>query len=175
MKAWRWATIALGSLVSACSGPKVADYAKEVPPLDIREYFNGNVHAQGLVLDRSGRVTRRFTVEMNCRWEGERGTLQEHFLYNDGERQERTWVLVHQPDGSFRGTAGDVVGEANAAQAGSAFRMNYTLAVVVKGKTWNLDFDDWMFRIDDRAVMNRAVFGKFGIRLGEVVVAFQHG
>jgi len=175
VKAWRWATIALGGLVSACAGPRVSDYAGQAPVLDIREYFNGNVHAQGLVLDRSGRVTRRFTVEMQCRWEGEKGTLQEHFVYNDGERQERTWILVRQPDGSFRGTAGDVVGESTAEQAGSAFRMNYTLALVVDGKTWNLDFDDWMFRIDDRAVMNRAVFSKFGIRLGEVVVAFQRG
>jgi hypothetical protein len=33
-------------------------------------------------------------------------------------------------------------------------------------------FDDWMFLIDERVMLNKAVMSKFGIRLGEVTLAF---
>jgi hypothetical protein len=33
-------------------------------------------------------------------------------------------------------------------------------------------FDDWMFLIDERVMLNRAVMSKFGFRLGEVFIAF---
>jgi len=43
---------------------------------------------------------------------------------------------------------------------------------VVDGRTWNVDFDDWMFLVDDRVMLNRAVMSKFGVRLGEVLLSF---
>ncbi|MFN6183887.1 MAG: DUF3833 family protein, partial [Burkholderiales bacterium] len=35
-----------------------------------------------------------------------------------------------------------------------------------------VQFDDWMFLIDDRVMLNRAVMSKFGFRLGEVFISF---
>jgi hypothetical protein len=42
----------------------------------------------------------------------------------------------------------------------------------VDGSTWDVQFDDWMFLMDERVMLNRAVMSKFGIRLGEVTLAF---
>jgi hypothetical protein len=45
----------------------------------------------------------------------------------------------------------------------------------VDGRVWNVDFDDWMFLIDEgdkRVMLNRAVMSKFGFRLGEVTLSF---
>jgi hypothetical protein len=42
----------------------------------------------------------------------------------------------------------------------------------VSGRTWDIDFDDWMFRIDERTVLNKAVMSKFGVRVGEIVLSF---
>lgn len=39
--------------------------------------------------DRSGRVVKRFCVRIDATWEGNRGTLDEHFEYADGE----TWNM----------------------------------------------------------------------------------
>jgi len=36
-----------------------------------------------------------------------------------------------------------------------------------------VQFDDWMYLMDDRTMINKAVMSKFGIRLGEVTLAFQ--
>ncbi|HLS54540.1 MAG TPA: DUF3833 family protein, partial [Zeimonas sp.] len=32
--------------------------------------------------------------------------------------------------------------------------------------------DDWMYLVDERVMLNRAVMSKFGVRLGEVTLSF---
>jgi hypothetical protein len=109
---------------------------------------------------------------MNCRWEGDTGTLEEDFLYADGTRERRVWTLRRVAPDRYIGTASDVVGEAVGVIAGNAFNWRYTLALPIDGRTWHVDFDDWMFLIDDQVMLNRAVMSKFGIRLGEVTLSF---
>jgi hypothetical protein len=179
MTSWRraaaraYVAVGLALCLSGCAGPEVSDYASEQPVFELQRYFNGQVLAQGMFSDRSGKVLRRFTVSMDCRWDGDVGTLDESFVYNDGERQHRVWHLSRQADGSFRGGADDVVGQALGAAAGSAFNWRYTLRLPVNGRVVEVQFDDWMHRIDSRTVINKAVLSKFGFRLGEVTLAFQ--
>jgi hypothetical protein len=117
-------------------------------------------------------VLRRFVVDMDCTWTGENGVLDEGFLYADGTRERRIWRLTHLGDGRYVGRADDVVGEARGAVAGNAFQWQYTLKLPVDGRVWEVDFDDWMFLIDERVMLNRAVMSKWGIRLGEVQLVF---
>jgi hypothetical protein len=44
----------------------------------------------------------------------------------------------------------------------------YTLALPVDGRVCEVQFDDWMYLVDERVMLNKAVMSKFGIRLGEV-------
>ena len=162
----------LGMALAGCSAPKPAQYAADRPALDPATYFNGRLDAWGMFQDRFGNVVKRFTVEMNCRWEGDTGTLEEDFLYADGTRERRVWTLRRVAPDRYIGTASDVVGEAQGQVAGNAFNWRYTLALPIDGRTWHVDFDDWMFLIDDRVMLNRAVMSKFGIRLGEVTLSF---
>ena len=162
--------------LSACAGPQVADYAAEKPVLDLRQYFNGTIDAYGLFTDRSGRVVKRFTVVMTCSWQGspgqEVGVLDEEFSYSDGSRQRRIWTLTRQPDGRYSGTAADVVGQANGEEKGNAFRWGYTLQLPVDGRVFEVQFDDWMYLMNDKVMINRAVMSKFGFQLGEVTLSF---
>ena len=66
----------------------------------------------------------------------------------------------------------DVVGEASGQTSGNAFRWGYTLALPVDGRVWHVQFDDWMFLIDDRVMLNRARMSKWGFQLGEVTLSF---
>ena len=158
--------------LAGCAGPQVQDYAQERPRLDLRDYLSGPLTAHGVFTDRSGRVVRRFTVQMTGQWQGDQGTLDEHFTYSDGSTQRRVWHLTHLGDGRYRGTADDVVGEALGHSAGNAFRWVYTLALPVDGRVWHVELDDWMFRIDEHTVINRSTMRKFGIHLGDVTLAF---
>jgi hypothetical protein len=154
----------------------VADYAAEKPVLDLRQYFNGTIDAYGVFTDRSGRVVKRFTVVMTCSWQGppgqEVGVLDEEFSYSDGSRQRRIWTLKRQPDGRYSGTAADVVGQASGEEKGNAFRWGYTLQLPVDGRVFEVQFDDWMYLMNDKVMINKAVMSKFGFQLGEVTLSF---
>lgn len=174
-------TAALGAATLAgCASPKISDYAGEKPALDLRRYFNGVVDAYGVFTDRSGKVVKRFTVVMNCRWSGEPGrevgVLDEDFSYSDGTTQKRIWTLRRAPgeggQGRYAGTAGDVVGEARGEERGNAFYWNYDLNLPVDGRHIVVHFEDWMYQMDERVMLNRATMSKWGVTLGEVTLAF---
>jgi len=169
---WLAAGIASLSLVSGCAGIEPTLYAAERPALDLRSYFDGPVDAWGVVQDRSGRVVRRFSVTIEGRWNGDVGVLDETFRYSDGTTDKRIWTLRRHGEGRYTGTAGDVVGEATGHVSGNAFRWQYTMALPVDGRVWHIDFDDWMFLIDEKVMLNRATMSKFGLRVGEVTLSF---
>ena len=156
--------------LAGCASPEVQDYAKEAPRLDLRTFFSGQLSAKGMFTDRSGRVVKRFTVKMAARWDGDVGVLDERFQYSDGSTQRRVWRLRSVGQGRYVGTADDVVGEAAGESAGNAFRWNYTLALPVDGRVWNVALDDWMFLIDERTILNRSAMSKFGLHLGDVML-----
>ena len=166
------ALLAGTAVLTGCASPQVTDYAQERPQLELDRYFNGRILAHGIFQQRGGEVVRRFTVVMDCHWEGHQGVLEEAFTYSDGSTQRRIWRLTKHADGRYTGTADDVVGEAQGQTAGNAFRWNYTLRLPVDGKEYEVQFDDWMFLVDDRVMLNRATMRKFGVTLGEVLLSF---
>jgi hypothetical protein len=117
-------------------------------------------------------VVKRFEVRMTGRWEGNKGVLEEDFIYSDGSKQRRVWHIEEIGPGQYRGRADDVIGEAIGEASGNALRWRYTLALPIEGRTWHVQFDDWMFLINDQVMINRAKMLKFGIELGEVTLSF---
>jgi hypothetical protein len=164
--------MASAALLTACASPSPSDYAAEKPVLDLKTYFNGDITAHGIFTDRSGKVTRRFTVAMKCQWTGDSGVLDEAFSYSDGKKDRRVWHVQKLPDGRYTGTADDVIGTAVGQAAGNAFQWNYTLRLPVDDKVYEVQFDDWMYLMDERVMLNRAVMSKYGVRLGEVTLSF---
>lgn len=171
----RWllaAALMLATLLSGCASQDIRQYANEQPVLDLSTYFNGKIVAHGVFQNRSGQVVRRFVVDMDGQWNGNQGVLDEWFTYSDGTRERRVWRLTQHADGRYTGTADDVVGEAQGQAVGNAFFWTYVLRLPVDGKTVDVRFDDWMYLVDDKVMLNRATMSKFGIRLGEVTLSF---
>lgn len=158
--------------LTACGSIDVDKYRDQKPVLDLRTYFNGTLDAHGMFQDRSGEVIKRFHVLIEASWQGDVGTLDEHFTYADGTTQRRVWTVTRHAEGRYTGTAGDVVGEAQGEAAGNALRWRYVLALPVDDRVINVDFDDWMFLMDDKVMLNRSVMSKWGFRLGEVTLSF---
>ena len=159
-------------VLTGCATPQITDYAAEKPVLDLRQYFQGKVDAWGVFTDRSGQVVKRFVVDMDCHWQGDEGVLDERFTYSDGTLQRRVWRLKHLGQGRYTGRADDVIGEASGQTSGNAFRWGYTLALPVDGRVWEVQFDDWMYLVDERVMLNKARMSKWGIFLGEVTLSF---
>ncbi len=160
------------TLLVGCASNDIAQYAAERPSLDLDRFFNGKVVAHGIFQNRSGQVVRRFTVDMVGTWEGNQGVLDERFTYSDGKTERRIWRLTKNADGRYTGTADDVAGVAQGRAAGNAFQWAYTLKLPVDGTVYEVQFDDWMYLVDEQVMLNRATMSKFGVRLGEVTLSF---
>ncbi len=170
---WLLAVFCMAVLALAgCASPvEPSIYKAEKPVLDLKSYFNGTIDAWGVFTDRSGKVVKRFTVVMTCTWTGDTGVLDEDFTYSDGSKSRRVWTIQKHGD-NYIGTAADVVGQADGVAAGNALNWKYTMALPVDGSVYNVQFNDWMYLMSDKIMLNRAEMSKFGFTLGEVFLSF---
>lgn len=150
----------------------VQEYKTTEPKLDIFTYFEGKSTAYGQFQSRSGEVKRRFKVAITGTVEGKFLTLDEQFVYDDGQTEERIWVIERLAENSYKGTAGDVVGPAYGKSAGAAFNWQYTLDLPYKNSSIHVKFDDWMFLQTDKVMLNKAKVTKWGFTVGEVTLFF---
>lgn len=169
------AFIAVISLLNVSCSTAIDDYKSVNKPFDIKEYFNGNVVAWGMVQDYSNKVNRRFCVEIVGTWQENKGTLAETFYFNDGEISYRNWQLTKKNDGSYHGTAEDVAGIAKGVHQGFAFQFSYNLLLTIEGETYNVTMDDWMYQLDELRVMNKTSMHKFGVKVADITLFFDKG
>jgi len=168
----RFAFIPILIFLVGCSSVVVDQYKNEKPVLNLEEYLNGDLDAYGIFQDRSGLVVKRFKVKMRATWENGVGILDEDFLYSDGTKSKRIWTLRKTGPGKYVGTAPDVIGSAEGQSSGNAFRWKYTLDLPVDKSNYHVQFDDWMYLMDDGVMLNKSKMSKFGIYLGEVTLSF---
>ena len=153
----------------------IEDVRQTEPKLNIEEYFDGKVYAWGLFEDRFGVIKRQFLVEIDGTWDGETLRLEEEFLYNDGERDHRTWIIESTQPETYSGTAADVAGTATGISAGNTLNWRYELDLKVGDGTWRVKFDDWMVLQQGGVMLNRAYIKKWGLTLGTVTLSFMRG
>ena len=159
-------------ILSSCS-THIHEYQGEQPKFDLKNYFSGKIVAWGMLQNYADKVTRRFCVEIDGEWQGNKGLLKETFYFDDGEISHRNWQLMKMGNGKYFGTASDVVGEAKGQEQGFAFHWRYVLKVPVDGGEYNITMDDWMYRIDKNRLMNKTTMKKFGVKVGEVTLFFE--
>jgi len=159
-------------LLNSCSEMKPEDYKNTKPIIKIEEYFQGKVKAWGMLQARSGEVKRQFVADMKGKFDGQNLILDETFVWSDGEKQERRWVIKKVGDNTYEGTASDVVGIAKGVSFGSVFKFEYKLLVPYKNKKIKIKFDDWIFLQDKKTAINKAILTKFGFKVGELTVFF---
>ena len=139
----------------------------------IEDYFDGPVHAEGLVEDRFGKVRRKFSVVIEGRPTDDGCILEETFAFDDGERSHRTWTVARTSEVEYEGRADDVVGRARGRSEGRELRWIYRLRLPIGKRVWAVDFDDRMFLRDGGMMLNIAEMRKWGITLGRITIAFQ--
>ena len=88
-------------LITNCSNNssmKPEDFKDKKPKLIIEEYLSGSVKAWGVLQNRSGKVTRQFSADLNGEWDGSKLILDEKFNWDDGEIQNRQWQITKIDD-----------------------------------------------------------------------------
>lgn len=159
--------------ISSCGSVDVHRYAYQQPALNLERFFSQPVKAWGIFQKRSGEVAKRFEVNIVSRREGNNLILDEQFLYSDGTRQRRVWVLTPEGDGRWSGRAGDVVGVAKGQVAGNTLHWRYRLNLPVDDSTYEMSMDDWMYLMDEDTLINRTSMSKLGVEVGQVTLFFR--
>jgi hypothetical protein len=166
-------------LLAACGNrPSLDDPILSDRELNLEEFFDGRLVARGQFQDRFGTVRRRFDVDIEGDWDGHRLRLVEDFVYEDGAVERRVWTLVKTGEQTWQGTAPGVIGVATGEERGDTFNWRYTIDLPIPSadgsvETLRVRFDDWMWQLGDNTLLNRAYVERFGIEIGEVIIAFE--
>lgn len=164
-------TLGLCTLLAGCSSMEISDFDGTTPEFIPQAYFNGPMTAYGMVKDRNGKIIRRFKGKLIGSWDEHGvGTLDESFVYDDGEVQKRVWTLRPTGHKTFIGTAGDIVGDAQMVANGNTVMIDYTMRVPYKDGTIDIDVRDWLHLQDDGVILNHSKMKKFGFTVGELVI-----
>ena len=177
-----FAVLALGVMggVSACARKDVATLSDRAPQLELESFFVGQTVAFGIFEDRFGNLRRQFRVALNGTVMGNTLTLEEVFLYDDGEQDERVWVINNLGQGTdgatlYEGSAADINGVARGGVAGNAMNWQYGVVLSMGGQELEVHFDDWIYRQHEDVAINRAYVSKFGVEIGSVTIVFLRG
>jgi hypothetical protein len=160
-------------ILSACANVSVTDYAKNSPKLVLQEFFNGSLRAHGIVKDRSGKVIRYFNASIDASWVDGVGTLDENFVFDNGEKQQRIWTIIKDDTGKYIGTANDVIGSSQLKVSGNSLFLNYVLRIPYEDGTLDLNIDDRMYLVSNNVLINESVMTKWGFQVGEIVLVIE--
>jgi len=152
---------------------KINDFKNATPLFVLEDYFQGKTRAWGMFEDRFGTVRRQFVVDITGTWDGNILTLNEDFVYNDGEKENRVWEIRKIDDGNYMGKTDNAVGEAAGTLRGNAFNWQYDFNLKVGDGSWKVHFDDWMFLQSNDVVINIATVSRWGLKMGTVFLTFQ--
>ena len=166
--------------ISACARNNITTLADRAPKLDLQTFFAGQAVALGIFEDRFGNLRRQFRVVLEGTVDGDALTLDETFLYDDGEQDFRKWVIRRTGKGKdgevlYEGSAEDIMGVASGAVSGNALNWEYDVVLSIDGRDVEVHFDDWIYQQHEDVAINRAYVSKFGIEIGSVTIVFLRG
>ena len=166
-------------LIAGCSQTDMKEFQNNTPKLDLFSFFEGDTIAYGIFEDRFGNLKRQFRVNINGKVKNQILTLDEDFLYDDGEQAKRIWKIEKKIDNAqnitYEGQADDVEGKAFGSISGNTLNWSYDIYLNIKGSNIKVHFNDWIYKQSEDLAINRAYVSKFGINIGSVTLVFLRG
>ena len=166
-------------LFTGCFQTDMKQFENNKPKLDLFAFFEGETIAYGIFEDRFGNLKRQFRVNINGKIDNQILTLDEDFLYDDGEQAKRIWKIEKKIDNNqkiiYEGQADDVEGKASGLISGNALNWSYDIYLNIKGSDIKVHFNDWIYKQSEDLAINRAYVSKFGINIGSVTLVFLRG
>ena len=150
----------------------ISDVSQSTPKLVLEKYFLGKTYASGIFEDRFGTVRRQFTVDIEGTFDQNVLYLVEDFVFNDGERETREWIIKRSGKDTYEGRADDVIGVARGQSLGNTLNWRYDMRLKVGGSSVKVHFNDWMFLQPNGVLINKATVSKLGVDIGRVTIAF---
>ena len=153
-----------------------ADFRDAEPAFDPIDYLTGPVSSWGVIESRTGEPLRRFRTEV-VGTPARDGTLRldQHFVFENGDTEDRTWALTRTDSHTIQATSPDVSGVASGEVWGNAFHYSYILKTNPGNPFTNVRMNHWMYLQRDGTVINRVRVSKLGITLRTITEVFRRG
>lgn len=149
-------------------------FLEKAPKIDIRNFFKGDIEAFAITQDQNGKITNSYIAKMTGKWEDNKGVLQQNFVYEDGKKDSRTWLIDVSEDGlSFGAVGHDVIEPAQGRQLGNAMQMNYPLSFLREGVKQKINFEDNFYLVDSRSLIGTSLMRKNGTIIGKSIISFK--
>jgi hypothetical protein len=140
----------------------------------LEEAFRGQAVGVGRFKSRLAGVDRGFVVTTSGRRSGAHFILDQHFRFDNGSLDRRTWRFRRTGPNTYVGTRQDVVGEAQVRVEDDRIRMSYDLITRGKdGGKLKLHFEDTIRRTGRDTITNNGVISTLGMKVGSVDVTFK--
>lgn len=121
--------------------------------MDFKKFFTGDIEYFAITKDENGKIINSQTAKINGKWDDNKGVIQQNFTNSDGTKDNRTWLVTLNADGTFDAVGHDVASAAKGRQIGNAAQMFYSLMLkTAKGKE-EATFDDKIYLVDDKSAI----------------------
>ncbi|WP_299661799.1 DUF3833 domain-containing protein [uncultured Ruegeria sp.] len=150
-----------------------SDYSGTGPEFSLKEDLNGEILSEGLIYGPNGKMSNSFVARMVGEWDGNTGTLTEYFTYSNGKKMTRKWYLTLGTGNTFTATADDIVGEGKGVISGATAKLTYRIILPEDAGGHTLDVTDWMYLIENGAILNRSEMRKYGIKVAELIATMR--
>lgn len=137
-------------------------------PITLDQVFVGRLNGEGLFRVALTGDQRRFTARLDGRLQGNRLTVVEDFVYDDGQTDRLTWVFDRAGPGRWTGRREDTVGEAEVIEEGDTIRLTYVADFRSLSGVTRLGFADVLYRHPDGRIINEAIVRRWGLPLARV-------
>jgi hypothetical protein len=170
------ALLALSLLISSCVKPaKTIDLSAKYsgdkgPKLNINDYLNGNLDGWGYFEDNKGIITRRFTVKIAGEWDGKRGTIKRRFMFGDGKKDSRTWLITLDKN-DFSAVGHGVVGTANGQQYKGLAQISYRVKMPIDGEQQEVDVIETTYSINNNSSISIFELGTKAAKKGKITMS----
>ena len=136
------------------------------------KFFVGDIEATGVFIDRFGKIRRRFNVSIMGQKTPSGFTLDEFFLFDDGEQELRRWEIQKLGQNTYVGTCDDVCGRAVGKLTDAHLSWQYHFNLKMFNRKIKVKFEDVMIQQTPLIMLNNAKVKKYGLLLGEVFITF---
>jgi hypothetical protein len=141
---------------------------RPLAPITLDAAFAGRAVGAGVFrLDLTG-SERRFTARLDGRLRGDRLTVVEDFVYDDGEENRLSWVFDRTGQGRWTGRREDTVGEAEVIESGNEVRLSYLADFRSGDRVTRLGFEDVIYFGPDGRIINDAIVSYGPLPVGRV-------
>lgn len=141
-----------------------ADKAKEIsylekPKLDIKAFFNGDLESFAITQDGNGKVIGSYTAKIKGEWEDSKGVIKNNIFYNDGRKDNRTWLITDNLDGTFDIVGHDVSDAETGKQIGNVLQVFYNLSILQNGskQKYKVRVENESYLVDENSMIGTSI------------------